>query len=102
MGNHVSLVGALALLGSTTIRAADTYDVIIIGSGPGGLVAAEYLSRNSSISVLVLEAGGPSLAETGGTDIPDYIRPESWTVFDIPGEYFKTAFRGTNQYRVDW
>ncbi|CAK4103586.1 unnamed protein product [Aphanomyces euteiches] len=102
MGNHISLVGALALLGSTTIRAADTYDVIIIGSGPGGLVAAEYLSRNSSISVLVLEAGGPSLAETGGTDIPDYIRPESWTVFDIPGEYTSTAFGGNSQYRIDW
>ncbi|KAH9117953.1 hypothetical protein LEN26_012319, partial [Aphanomyces euteiches] len=102
MGNHISLVGALALLGSTTIRAADTYDVIIIGSGPGGLVAAEYLSRNSSISVLVLEAGGPSLAATGGTDIPSYIRPESWTVFDIPGEYTSTAFGGNSQYRIDW
>ncbi|CAK4388135.1 unnamed protein product [Aphanomyces euteiches] len=102
MGNHIRLVGALALLGSTTIRAADTYDVIIIGSGPGGLVAAEYLSRNSSISVLVLEAGGPSLAATGGTDIPSYIRPESWTVFDIPGEYTSTAFGGNSQYRIDW
>ena len=37
------------------------FDVIIVGSGPGGLVAAEMLSRDPNIDVLILEAGGPSL-----------------------------------------
>ncbi|KAF0704933.1 hypothetical protein As57867_007177, partial [Aphanomyces stellatus] len=85
--------------------AADKYDVIVIGSGPGGLVAAEYLTRDSSVSVLVLEAGGPSLQATGGNEVPDYIRPDPWTIFDIPGEYSTLAFpNGGNvgRYRIDW
>ncbi|KAF0697815.1 Aste57867_11530 [Aphanomyces stellatus] len=102
MGNHLSVKSVLSLCLANVVSSADTYDVIIIGSGPGGLVAGEYLSRDASVSVLVLEAGLPSLQASGGTDIPDYIRPAAWTVFDIPGEYTSVAFQSNGQYRVDW
>jgi cellobiose dehydrogenase (acceptor) len=75
----------LALTAANGIADAQSYDAIVVGSGPGGLVAAEYLSRDSSISVLILEAGPKSLAATGGTDAPDYAQGKGLTKFDIPG-----------------
>ncbi|KAL4102335.1 hypothetical protein PRIC1_006080 [Phytophthora ramorum] len=93
-------VGALLAF---DIAKAQTYDAIVVGSGPGGLVAAEYLSRDSSVSVLILEAGPKSLAATGGTDTPDYAQGRGLTKFDIPGEYDNTIYNSVNeQYRVDW
>jgi cellobiose dehydrogenase (acceptor) len=93
----------LALTAANGIADAQSYDAIVVGSGPGGLVAAEYLSRDSSISVLILEAGPKSLAATGGTDAPDYAQGKGLTKFDIPGEYDSTIYNSANeQYRVEW
>ncbi|KAJ0397170.1 hypothetical protein ATCC90586_001712 [Pythium insidiosum] len=100
-GLAFALASALAAVSS----AIDTYDVVIIGSGPGGLVAAEYLSRDPSVRVLVLEAGAPSMQETGGKDVPWYAADKGFTKFDIPGEYDGAAsiFNPDNaKYRVDW
>ncbi|ETI32955.1 hypothetical protein L915_19757, partial [Phytophthora nicotianae] len=92
-----------ALLALTSVVTAQTYDAIVVGSGPGGLVAAEYLSRDSSVSVLILEAGPRSLTATGGTDSPDYAQGRGLTKFDIPGEYDNIIYNGANeQYRVEW
>jgi cellobiose dehydrogenase (acceptor) len=88
---------------STLFVAGQSYDVIVVGSGPGGLAAAEYLTRESNVTVLVLEAGLPSLQESGGTDRPDYATSKGWTKFDIPGEYGGTIYNPVNEkYRVDW
>ncbi|GMF51457.1 unnamed protein product [Phytophthora fragariaefolia] len=95
-------VGAL-LASVAHIAEAQTYDAIVVGSGPGGLVAAQYLSRDPTVSVLILEAGPKSLAATGGTDSPSYAQSSGLTKFDIPGEFDNTIYNSANeQYRVDW
>ena len=45
---------------------ATPYDYIIVGAGPGGIIAADRISEAGK-KVLLLERGGPSTAETGGT-----------------------------------
>ncbi|EEY53617.1 carbohydrate-binding protein, putative [Phytophthora infestans T30-4] len=88
---------------SFVVDAQSTYDVIVVGSGPGGLVAAEYLSRDPSVSVLIIEAGPKSLAATGGSTVPDYAKAQGLTTFDIPGEYESIAWNSQfSQFRVDW
>ncbi|ETL26102.1 hypothetical protein L916_20155 [Phytophthora nicotianae] len=92
-----------ASLATNSIAHAQTFDVIVVGSGPGGLVAAEYLSRDPNVSVLILEAGPKSMAATGGTDAPEYAKDSGLTKFDIPAEYDLIMYNPENeQYRVDW
>ncbi|TMW65419.1 hypothetical protein Poli38472_008061 [Pythium oligandrum] len=86
-------------------HAIDTYDVVVVGSGPGGLIAAEYLSRDPLVKVLVLEAGLPSVQASGGTDVPSYAQSKGFTKFDIPGEYDAAAsvFDSSNaKYTTDY
>ncbi|KAJ7730606.1 hypothetical protein DFH07DRAFT_162631 [Mycena maculata] len=65
---------------------ATAYDYIIVGGGPGGIIAADRLSEAGK-KVLLLERGGPSTAETGGTYTPPWGIPTDLTKFDIPGAF---------------
>ncbi|KAG8683270.1 hypothetical protein FRC09_016182, partial [Ceratobasidium sp. 395] len=61
-----------------------------------GLVVADRLSEAGK-KVLLIERGGPSTAETGGTDTPPWPSKTSLTRFDIPG-LFEGMFAGSNPY----
>ncbi|KAJ6483504.1 hypothetical protein C8R47DRAFT_1217585 [Mycena vitilis] len=72
------------------------YDYIVVGGGPGGIIAADRLSEAGK-KVLLLERGGPSTAETGGTYTPSWGISTNLTKFDIPGA-FETYWGDADQY----
>ncbi|KAJ7705314.1 hypothetical protein B0H17DRAFT_1156782 [Mycena rosella] len=85
---------------STTTTAPPTatvsVDYIIVGSGPGGIITADRLSQAGK-SVLLLERGGPSTGQTGGTYQPAWAKGTNLTKFDIPG-LFESMFTDANDF----
>ena len=74
---------------SQTLKLSNTYDYIIAGGGTAGLVVASRLTEDSSVSVLVVEAGAnrlndPKIVIPGLVlstwDDPDY----DWCLMSTP------------------
>ena len=72
------------------------WDVIVVGSGPAGIIVASRLSQNATKKVLLLEGGGPSYGITGGTEQPQWLVGTNLTRVDVPGEYLSIFSTPTN------
>jgi cellobiose dehydrogenase (acceptor) len=69
------------IIGGNATIANATYDYIVAGAGPAGIIAAERLAE-SGASVLLIERGGPSLASSGNTKTLEW--NSSMTMYDVP------------------
>jgi cellobiose dehydrogenase (acceptor) len=84
---------------NTTVTISDsTYDYIVCGAGPAGIIAAERIAE-SGASVLLLERGGPSLAFTGNNDTLPW--NSSVTMYDVPGLDYYLNQVGKNKLCTD-
>ena len=85
--------------GNTTATISDsTYDYIVCGGGPAGIIAAERIAETGA-SVLLLERGGPSLAFTGNKDTLSW--NSSMTMYDVPGLSYYLNTVGKNALCTD-
>ncbi|KAJ4411297.1 hypothetical protein N0V82_009035 [Gnomoniopsis sp. IMI 355080] len=72
----------------------ESYDYIIVGAGPAGIIVADRLSETGK-KTLLLEQGGPSYGITGGTERPGWLNGTDLSRVDVPGLY-NTIFAGSD------
>lgn len=86
--------------GTTTVTYSNaTYDYIIAGAGPAGLVVAGRLAE-SGASVLLIERGGASTYSSGGDATLSW--NTSVTQYDVPAEaYYLSTASVTDEYCSD-
>ncbi|PSR75747.1 cellobiose dehydrogenase-like protein [Coniella lustricola] len=64
----------------------NSYDYIIVGAGPAGIIVADRLSETGA-KTLLLEQGGPSYGITGGQEKPGWLNGTDLSRVDVPGLY---------------
>ncbi|CRK18998.1 hypothetical protein BN1723_011736, partial [Verticillium longisporum] len=76
--------------GNNTVPISNsTYDYIVVGGGPAGLVASQRLTETGR-SVLLIERGRASTASTGGNRLVPW--NQSLTYYDVPGLFSNLPF----------
>ncbi|PBK88946.1 cellobiose dehydrogenase [Armillaria gallica] len=95
-GTPTSAPSTTTTTSSAPTVSATPYDYIIVGAGPGGIIAADRLSEAGK-NVLLLDRGGPSTWETGGRYAPVWADGQQLTKFDVPG-LFETLFTDSNPF----
>ena len=69
---------------STVLVSNSTYDYIVVGGGPAGLITSQRLTETGR-SVLLIERGPASTASTGGKRFVPW--NQSLTYYDVPGVF---------------
>lgn len=92
-----ALIASAAPIPENCTSEAD-YDVIVVGSGPAGLVVADRMSEAGK-KTLLLEQGGPSYYVTGGRERPDWLDGTDLSRVDVPGLY-KVCSQHSNLLRI--
>ncbi|KAL1304900.1 hypothetical protein AAFC00_003818 [Neodothiora populina] len=76
-----------------------TYDYIIAGSGPAGIIVADRIAETGA-SVLLLERGGASTYASGGRSVMSW--NNTVTQYDVPAMgYYLTSSNDTSEYCTD-
>ncbi|KAH7150157.1 hypothetical protein B0J13DRAFT_660971 [Dactylonectria estremocensis] len=78
----ISLGSLTALTAAMTAAAASTYDYIVVGGGPAGIITAERLSAANK-KVLLLEQGSGPTVDTGSNNTLGW--NDTLTPVDVPG-----------------
>lgn len=68
----------------TPVPSGSSYEYIVVGSGPAGMVLADRLSETGA-KTLLIEKGPPSIGLWGGDMKPDWLNGTELTRFDVPG-----------------
>jgi cellobiose dehydrogenase (acceptor) len=83
----------------TATVANSTYDYIIAGAGPAGIIVAERLAETGK-SVLLIERGAASTYATGGRSTVSW--NDTVTQYDVPSmSYYLTTASDTSEYCTD-
>jgi len=85
---------ARPLEGTLETRQDAEWDVIIVGAGPAGIVAADRMSEAGK-RTLLLEQGGGSYYSTGGRERPNWLSNTDLSRVDVPGLY-NSIFSGNS------
>lgn len=86
--------------GNTTATISNvTYDYIVAGGGPAGLIVAERIAE-SGASVLLIERGAASLYSSGGQSLVSW--NDTITQYDVPAlAYYLSSMKDTSEYCTD-
>lgn len=80
------IIYARPLEGALETRQDVTWDAIIVGAGPAGIVTADRMSEAGK-RTLLLEQGGGSYYSTGGRERPNWLSNTDLSRVDVPGLY---------------
>ncbi|KAF1948143.1 FAD/NAD(P)-binding domain-containing protein [Byssothecium circinans] len=97
-GNSTIPVGGGSSTNDTASISDSTYDYIVAGAGPAGIIVAERLAE-SGASVLLIERGEASLASTGNNNTLSW--NNSVTLYDVPALGYYLSKAGQPAYCTD-